>query len=434
MEEIERRVRDSLRARAGDVEPTPLLWERVQQRIRRGRWWVWSGAVAGSAAAVLAAVLVVPGLVDGGGDIEILAGPDASPTAPADDDEEPTAEPTPDEQPSPEDEGTAEPTAVTDLPGLVVTDGTTIQLVTADGELVRELAVLGGEGESTVVALEVRPGSTPDDLTVVVATEAEGTADLRWLRLQDGEVTGPEVLTDGHGVSPDAIANGTLTPTFSPDGRHLAWLEVPRGEPQQPAQLRTIGWGDDGPGTGETASDNAGFGLDGIDTEFPLTLEDWTWDEVAEDGTATGELRAIGPAGLYHISIERQGDGALALPPDAVRLGGGGDGAVIDIDDAHTGEGLQSLQSPGPEFQLLAQGDGSGDAEGIAYTLLRQPAGGPTAEWELPDLGPTADPWGTWMNAHPDAVVVGFAGQAWLVTADAPVELPGTIHWADFVR
>lgn len=435
MRDIERRLRESLEARAGDVEPTPVLWERVQARVRRNRWWTWTLAAASTAAVVLAAVAVVPGLIDGQNDVEIMSGPTASPTTPAGDDE-PTAGPTEgdDDPAEPDEQETITPTSVGGLSHLVVTDGTTITLVDAAGEPVRELVALAAEGESTVVAVEVRPGSTAEDLTVVFAAEGEGMVDLRWVRLRDGAVEGPEYFEEGHQVTSDTIANGTLTPTFSPDGRHLAWLEVPRGEPQQPARLQTIGWSDEGPGTGSSTNDNAGFELEPVDTEHPLTLEDWIWDEVGEDGTARGELRAVGPAGLYHITIERQGDGALAMPSDAVRLGGGGDGAVVDIDNAYAGDAPHQVPSPGPEYQLLAQGDGSGDAEGIAYTLLRQPPGGPTVEWPLSDLGPSADPWGTWMNAHPDAVVIGFGGDAWLVTEEGATSLPGTIHWADVVR
>lgn len=431
MRDIERRLRDSLRARAEDVEPTPLLWERVQQRLRRDRWWTWSLVAAGTAAAVLAAVVVVPGLVPDGRDVEILAEPTASPTS--EPDEDPTPAATDDEETEPTPEETDDVVAAGST-HLVVTDGTAIRLVTTTGEEVRELVALPAEGESTVISLAVRPGSTADDLTVVFAAEAEGMSDLRYLHLRNGEVTGPEYFGEGYQVTPDTVANGTLSPVFSPDGRHLAWLEVPRGEPQQPAQLRTVGWTGEGPGTGEPASDNASFGLEVVDTEHPLSLEDWMWAEVADDGTANGELRAIGPAGLYHISIQRQGDGALALPPDPVRLGGGGDAVIIDIDDVHAGDTAHDVPSPGPEYQLLAAGDGSQDAEGIDYTLLRQPPGGPTVEWPLPDLGPTADPWGAWMSAHPDTVVVGFAGEAWLVTEDGAEALPGRVTWADIVR
>lgn len=436
MRDIERRLRESLQARAGDVEPTPLLWERVQSRVRRNRWWAWSLAAAGTAAVVLAAVVVVPGLSDGQNDVEILSGPTASPTT-SDATNGPTAAPTggDGDQAGPDEQDTVSPTSVGTLSHLVVTDGTTITLVDAAGEPVRELVTLAAEGESTVVSLEVRPGSTAEDLTVVFAAEGEGMVDLRYVRVTGGEVSGWEYFEGSSAVSADAVADGALTPQFSPDGRHLAWLEMPRGEPQQPARLRTIGWSDDSPGTGSPSDDNATFDLEPVAVEHPLTLEDWIWDEVGEDGTARGELRAVGPAGLYHITIERQGDGALAMPSSGgVRLGGGGDGAVIDIDNAYTGSEAHPVPSPGPEYQLLARGDGSGDAEGIAYTLLRQPPGGPTVEWPLPDLGPTADPWGTWMNAHPDAVVLGFAGDAWLVTEDGATSLPGTIHWADVVR
>lgn len=431
MRDIERRLRESLQARAGDVEPTPALWERVQGRIHRVRWLVWSLAAAGTAAAVLAAVVVVPGLVDDRGDVEILAGPTASPTT--DGGEEATAEPTEDAS-EPQDEGTVDTSGSGAPVALAATDGTTIQILDAAGEVLRELVTLDAEGEATIVSVEVRPGSTVNDLTVVYATEAEGMSDLRYVQVRDGELVGPAYFPDPHQVTPGTVADGTLSPVFSPDGRHLAWLEVPRGEPQQPAGLRTIGWTDEGPGTGAPADDNASFTLDDVDTEHPLSLEDWIWDEIRQDGSAVGELRLVGPAGLYHVAIERQGDGALAMPADPVRLGGGGGGAFIDIDNGYVGDSAHQTPTPGPEFQLIAEGDGSQDAEGVAYTLLSQPPGGPTTEWPLPDLGPTAAPWGVWMNASSDAVVVGFAGDAWIVTAEDATALPGRIIWADFVR
>ena len=43
MEPLEERLSRSLQERAGDVEPTPALWQRVDQRIaRRRRWRRWS--------------------------------------------------------------------------------------------------------------------------------------------------------------------------------------------------------------------------------------------------------------------------------------------------------------------------------------------------------------------------------------------------------
>lgn len=431
MEDIERRIRESLQARAGDVEPTPMLWERVQQRVRKDRVWNWSLAAVAAAAAVLAAVVVVPGLLTDRQDLEIvdpMASPTATPTP------TPTDAPTPQatDEPAPSPTTTADPDATVAPSHLVVTDGTSIDLVTRSGDVVRNLVTLASEGESSVTDLAVRPGSSSGDLTVVFAAEAEGMVDLRYVTVRDGEVSGPEHLSAPYQVSEGTVP-GMLAPVFSPDGRHLAWLEFPQGEPQQSARLRTIGWTDDGPGTGRTADDHADFELEAIDTTWPVTLEDWIWDEVAEDGTARGELRAVGPAGLYHIDIERQGDGALAVPPDAVRLGSGGDAAVIDIDDAHAGDEVHGIPSPGPEFQLLAAGDGSQDAEGVRFTLVHQPPGGPTTEWPLPDLGGTSDPWGAWMTADGGGVIVGFGGDAWFVTEDGAEPLPGRVVRADAV-
>jgi hypothetical protein len=74
MERMEQLIRESLQARAQDVEPTPALWLEVDRRVaRRRRFQVLSWSLAG-AAAVVAAVLAVPaivGLFDGPEQLEI---------------------------------------------------------------------------------------------------------------------------------------------------------------------------------------------------------------------------------------------------------------------------------------------------------------------------------------------------------------------------
>ena len=62
--DIEDRLRQSLQARAQDVNPDPAMYREVQSRIRRGRIVRWSFAGAGAVAVVAVAALVVPSVLD----------------------------------------------------------------------------------------------------------------------------------------------------------------------------------------------------------------------------------------------------------------------------------------------------------------------------------------------------------------------------------
>jgi hypothetical protein len=72
----------------------------------------------------------------------------------------------------------------------------------------RLLLDLPAEGESTVLEVAVRPGSTPDDLTAVVATTAEGFTDLRWVEVVDGQVQDPVVLEGAYASA--GLADGAV--------------------------------------------------------------------------------------------------------------------------------------------------------------------------------------------------------------------------------
>jgi hypothetical protein len=87
MDRVEQLVRDSLRARAEDVEPTPHLYRGVQERIARRRRrtlaaWVPAGAVALGVAVAIPLVLdarpPAPSIEDYA-EQQLTAGP-ASPT------------------------------------------------------------------------------------------------------------------------------------------------------------------------------------------------------------------------------------------------------------------------------------------------------------------------------------------------------------------
>ena len=311
MNPIEDRLRASLHAQADEVEPSQELWRETNRRIdrrQRRRTLGWSLAGLATAAAAVVGVLVVADL---GVDLpvpEVAGVPDS---------EDPGEARDPSDDPS-EDAGDdvaeeADPDAVPDGGGAVAevvprltASGATIELQAADGEVLDRL-VLPAEGSSSVLSLAVRPGSTPDALTAAVLTEAEGMVDMRVVR-RDADGFGIEVVAAAHrptsGVDPLDVSG----PVFSPDGTSLAWLEG-----GQATTLRTIGWDDDGPGTGERATDNASFILGGAPTQ--LRLQDW----VAGAGTGEFVLRATGTTSTswFAIPLLRQSDGAWAQEPDA---------------------------------------------------------------------------------------------------------------------
>ncbi len=228
----------------------------------------------------------------GGAATDPAASPGTSePAAPATPTEDAGAPATPDTQPAPG----AEDTAIDVRP-----EGQ--ELVLTAGSSTTILWTLPDEGESVFRSAAVRPGSTADDLTVVVVTSAEGTYDLRWLAVVDGQPGELTLFPEAYRIAADA---GTMadapTLVWSPDGRSIAWLEPGEGGPT----LRTVGWAD-GPGTGDTADDNASFVLDGVPADAHAVA--WT------DEGDTIDLRVETADGMAYTAVmERQADGALAL-------------------------------------------------------------------------------------------------------------------------
>ena len=242
---------------------------------------------------------------DVGGDVP------AEPTTPATDvpatDGPTTDGPTTSEPAAPVTEEPTEdvrPTAPADPGFTVEPEGQELALV--GGSNIEVLYTLPDEGESVFRAAALRPGATRDDMTVVVVTSAEGMYDLRWLEVTDGEVGELQVFPEQYNLPSDLMSRMELVPVpvWSPDGQSLGWV-VP-AEDSDAATLRTVGWSD-GPGTGDTADDNAGFALEIGSSE--AQARDWTADDVGRSvlrvETAAGEA--------FDVHLERQGDGALAL-------------------------------------------------------------------------------------------------------------------------
>lgn len=411
MNELERRLRESLRARAEDVEPTPELWSEVQERRERKRRVRWIGAVAAAAAAVVVAVVAVPFALDAlqpdQTDV-ILGNPPAT---------EPVTPPSP----------TVPPTEVV-VPPLAnpafATDGTGLYPVGPNGTFGDLIYRFPAAGESSIVAFDVRPrsaGGDPLTTTIAMLTQAEGTYDLRWVQIRyaddtpEVEVTA-ELFPDPYNVQNHQVGGSVPAPVWSSDGRHLAFVED--GDEGEPT-VRVIGWDEDGPGTGRTADDNASFGRPVLPPGVDARLQDWVWD--GSGGAVQGAIlaTALGGGG-YALEVERQGDGAVAYRR-TVELEA--DGALLDV-----------ARDTGPndaEYRLTARDDGQGV---IDLTLTRISADGLPEELPLPaelDRLQSSDPTGVWMNAAGDGVLVGDGDRLWLVSQSRPGQWEATSVHAD---
>ena len=253
-------------------------------------------------AALVAGLLVLAGC--GGGD-DSTADPSDEPTA---------TEPTDSDEPSESELPADEPSTPTDDAPTVeaVPEGQELLLRDADGE-VEVIYTLDPTGESFFVSAAARPGSTSDDATIVTITQAEGMYDLRWLEIIDGDVGELAVADSPYRPASEMTPVDGIGPAvaWSPGGGSVGWIEW---NAAGDTTLRTFGWSD-GPGTGADATDNAAFGVEPIPAGSRIMA--WT----ATDG-AMSRIDVSGPDGSpWTITIERQGDGALALPPDAVQEG-----------------------------------------------------------------------------------------------------------------
>ena len=247
--DMEDRIRRSLQARSGDVQPNHATWETVQTRIRRRTWARWSVAGATAAAALLLAVLVLPGLLT---QTRIDLGP---------------ADPLP---------------GLTS--GLVTTDGETIAVRDAGGELLAEFdPPTEADDPLPITRVAVRPGSSGDELTVAYTRADQGCerVETGWVTAAGDDVTGG-TLGGGQGFC-------ITDPVWSPEGDMVGWIER---EPDGAFTLQLQGWGDDGP-----RDDPDDFR---VDLETPADLEalratDWSWEGAG--GAVRGALISVSGVG-----------------------------------------------------------------------------------------------------------------------------------------
>ena len=280
---------------------------------RRGTALILSSLVAGL---VLSACGTQEGL-----DVAAPGATEPAPTASA----EPTTAPSPTTPSSPAASDPATPDPAASDPASSAPEaadftvrghGQEVILDRGDGSPVEVLYTLNPEGEASFAGETVRPGSTPDDLTVVLLARAEGMYDLRWLSVTDGGTAEVSYFPDRYQLPPTLASDARPVPVFSPDGRSVAWVVA---QPDGSVSLQTIGWSDDGPGTqrqpadspddeANRADDNASFGLEGLPTDVYAT----GWTSTGDARSVVTLTRTDGSA-TYRANLERQADGALAL-------------------------------------------------------------------------------------------------------------------------
>jgi hypothetical protein len=329
--------------------------------------------------------------------------------------------PPPEEDPSAPEDELADGTERGD--GMVVADDTTVTLVRPDGST-QELVSFPSEGESTVVAIAVRPGSTLDDLTVVVTTRAEGSFDLRWVRVVGGEVdrdpagTGfPAPVIEGvNGLPfpyfvPDPQDGSAPAAVWSPDGDLLAVVLRPAGG--EPNEVGTIGWTDDGP------SDDPNLATTfRLDTDRPLTARQWVWTDDADGVARDGQLLLVDELGreAFAVRLDRGRDGAPAMPAQNPLEPIEGEGVldVADLDRDGTVDAVLRVGDPVPVLELR---DGGGDVP-IEYT------------------GPRA---GNFLAGSPESIIVVLDPAQPVLVEPAtgeprPLPVDGEVVAADLIR
>jgi hypothetical protein len=387
MARIEDLVRDSLRQRAEDVEPTPALWREVDRRIaRRRRFQLTSWSLAGVAAA-LAALIVLPGVLGGNGpgDLEIEpGGPRASGVVPS-------------VAVVAEDDGVS-------LVDIATGDRTALDVV----------------GDGPVVQLAVRAGSTVDDYDIaVVQTPYDGNAILTLVHNRPGR-----------GVVADAAEFGDpdFVPTilWSPNGEHIAYTE-----PDDDGRVRLVTEPAPEPFDPTSPDSDALDGSLGSGRASELTalesgdvLLDWM-GETGEQGDLSRMLIAPADGGIIGIDIEA-GDAESST----FSASPGEQPTRVDGTVALVGSHRSTDVDTSPLYALAPGDDGApslfwigGGTAGMSDAqIVEVPLGAPVGDADLDAL---------WLDADQDAALVGDGEQAWLFAHDGSGDFSPPVEVSD---
>ena len=344
-DQLEQLLRDSLHDRAGDVEPTPALWQEVDRRRHtRLRWRtvrLWSAAVA-SAAAVVAAVVAVPILLD-------------SPEQP-----DIAVEPPPD----PASELVSDSASADQLPShLVLARGQGLVLLDLRTGAEHDLASPDGR----LLDVAVRPGTQPgEDLEVAYTAEHD-----------DGHRVGV-IDADGNDQVVDELPVGELVDpavVWSPDGE---WIAFSRGAGESYIGLSRIAGPVGDTPAGAVAHSSVPDHPDDGSLDEGLVLNDW--HDVGEGRLAVTGSHADG----HSVQVLTDLDGATAsldlTLPDGDRswttlarvsaspTRAGPEGSYAMIDDSERRE-LRWITSPTEDGAELPQPDGLGDGPYVLDAL-----------------------------------------------------------------
>lgn len=318
---------------------------------------------------------------------------------------EPSPEPTTSETAAPTDDPGA--TSVEGGPFLVVTEG---EMLLVDDGSQRVVMDWPDDDEFKPARAEVRPGSTPDDLVAIVLSAGEGETELGWIEVRGGELIDYRRFPDAYQMNRPLDGASVSVPVWSPDGDYVGWVEEATDESFDSSSsfgLRFVGW-NQGPGTGETATDNTSFALDGFREEDDVVLDQWVWNSDSE-GMLTFRTQRDGVSGYATMPVERQPDGALAFPPDTTIT------QHAAVDEALTEAAVYRLVDVDGQLVLRIQTAGSErDVQlpsGYRGDLVR-------------DLPPAAGPY---LDVAPAGALLFSPDQrAWHVTAEGAVTEVGS--------
>lgn len=306
------------------------------------------------------------------------------------------------------------------LPGFIVTtDGEWIRLARSNGDQM-QLLHLVEDGE--ILGMDVRPGSSTEDLLVVFSVrEVDGGVSMWSVRGraddQAGLATEVTRWQDEHQPSAGAFAelDGQITvPMFTGDGRYVAYVE----NTVDGATMRIFGWLDDAdaPGTGGNSDtqrnpdDNVSFSRGPV----PMSLERFS-DEAPSRSGGPGYVAEFVSAQstASACEYERQPDGGIAeIICEADRAV---DRDIIDLTDTwlleNVEDGVRLV-----DMQLAFETETDGFVGGFPQELQ------------------FADPTTLWMTGREGHVFLGDGERTWLVTHEGNQLLPGGITWVAGIR